>query len=72
MFSDTGMTSGMSIVIATSAGTYGILAVQTRQRRTFMQNEVNVLQTLANVLGTIIVQGGVSLLLGRFCRRRPR
>jgi sigma-B regulation protein RsbU (phosphoserine phosphatase) len=54
MFGDPPVVSGMSIVIATSAGPYGILSVHTRQRRFFTKEEVNFLQSVANVLGTII------------------
>ncbi len=51
MFGDPPVVSGMSVVISTSAGPYGILSVHTRQQRTFTENEVNFLQSVANVLG---------------------
>jgi PAS domain S-box-containing protein len=46
--------SSMSVVISTSEGPYGALGVHTRHRRTFTQDEVNFLQSVANVLGSAI------------------
>jgi PAS domain S-box-containing protein len=54
MFGEPQVTSGMSVVITTSAGPYGILAVHTRQRRTFTNDEVTFIQSVANVLGIIV------------------
>jgi phosphoserine phosphatase RsbU/P len=54
MFDDPPVVSGMSTVIATGTGPYGVLAVHTRQQRTFTEDEVTFLQSVANVLGTII------------------
>ena len=54
MFGDPPVVSGMSTVISSGAGPYGIFSVHTRQRRTFTQDEVNFLQAVANVLGTMI------------------
>ncbi len=46
--------SGASVVIATSEGPYGVLAVHTRHHRSFTADEVNFLQAVANVLGSVI------------------
>ena len=48
------MVSGVSVVISTSEGPYGVLAAHTRQRRSFTPDEVNFLQAVANVLGSVI------------------
>jgi len=50
MFGEPNVVSGMSVIIPTSTGPYGILSVHTRQQRTFTENEVNFLQSVANVL----------------------
>ncbi len=54
MFGESDVVSGMSVIISTSAGPYGILSVHTRQQRTFTENEVNFLQSVANVLGITV------------------
>lgn len=54
MFGDADVVSGMSVVISTGEGPYGVFSVHTRQRRTFTKDEVNFLQAIANVLGTMI------------------
>ncbi|HLH41700.1 MAG TPA: SpoIIE family protein phosphatase [Bryobacteraceae bacterium] len=54
MFGDPDVTSGMSVVISTAEGPYGVLGVHTRQRRTFTNEEVNFLRSVANVLGIMI------------------
>ena len=46
--------SGASVVISTSEGPYGVLAAHTRRRRSFTADEVNFLQAVANVLGSVI------------------
>jgi sigma-B regulation protein RsbU (phosphoserine phosphatase) len=46
--------SGASVVISTGEGPYGVLAVHTRHRRSFTTDEVNFLQAVANVLGSVI------------------
>lgn len=46
--------SGISVVIPTKEGPYGVLGAHTRTRRTFTANEVNFLQSVANVLGSAI------------------
>ena len=46
--------SGISVIIATQAGPYGVLGVHTRQHRTFTRDEINFLQAVANVLGSAI------------------
>ena len=44
----------MSVVIPTSERSYGVLGAHTTRRRTFTRDEVNFLQAVANVLGTMI------------------
>jgi PAS domain S-box-containing protein len=46
--------SAMSVVISTADGPYGALGAHTRSRRTFSPDEVNFLQSVANVLGSAI------------------
>ena len=46
--------SGASVVISTTEGPYGVLAAHTRHRRSFTADEVNFLQAVANVLGSVI------------------
>ncbi|MGA8148338.1 MAG: SpoIIE family protein phosphatase [Gallionellaceae bacterium] len=46
--------SGASVVVSTSEGPYGVLALHTRHRRSFALDEVNFLQAVANVLGSVI------------------
>ena len=46
--------SGASVVVSTSEGPYGVLAAYTRHRRRFTSDEVNFLQAVANVLGSVI------------------
>jgi sigma-B regulation protein RsbU (phosphoserine phosphatase) len=46
--------SAMSVVISTAEGPYGALGAHSRRPRLFMGDEVNFLQTVANVLGMAI------------------
>jgi PAS domain S-box-containing protein len=46
--------SGLSVVISTQEGPYGVLGVHMRQHRTFTSDEINFLQAVANVLGSAI------------------
>lgn len=46
--------SGMSVIIPTSEGPYGVLGVHTTKRRSFSTDEINFLKTAANVLGVMI------------------
>jgi PAS domain S-box-containing protein len=46
--------SGITVVVSTSEGPYGILGAHTRRHRTFTTDEVNFLQAVANVLGSFI------------------
>ncbi len=52
-----GVVSGMSVIIATSAGPYGVLGAHTRRRRSFTEDEVHFLLAVANVLGSMIERG---------------
>jgi PAS domain S-box-containing protein len=49
-----GVVSGVSVVISTSEGHYGVLAAHTRSRRLFNTDEINFLQSVANILGSVI------------------
>ena len=49
-----GVVSGITAVISTKDGPYGVLGAHTASRRTFTKNEVNFLQSVANVLGSAI------------------
>jgi PAS domain S-box-containing protein len=49
-----GVVSGVSVVITTKEGPYGVLGAHTSRRRSFTTNEVNFLQSVANVLGSAI------------------
>ena len=49
-----GVVSGMSVVIPTSEGPYGVLGAHTKNRRSFSKDEVNFLKAIANVLGMMI------------------
>ncbi len=49
-----GVVSGITVVISTSEGPWGVLGAHTRRRRTFTADEVNFLQAVANVLGSAI------------------
>ena len=49
-----GVVSGVSVVISTGEGHYGVLAAHTRSRRLFNTDEINFLQSVANILGSVI------------------
>jgi PAS domain S-box-containing protein len=49
-----GVVSGISTIITTSEGPYGVLGAHTKEHREFSRDEVNFLQSVANVLGTMI------------------
>ena len=49
-----GVVSGVSVVIKTKEGPYGVLGAHTRERRIFTRDEVNFLQAVSNVLGSTI------------------
>jgi PAS domain S-box-containing protein len=49
-----GVVSGVSVIISTTEGPYGVLGAHTRRRRPFTRDEVNFLQAIANVLGSAI------------------
>lgn len=51
---DHDIVSGMSVVISTSEGPYGILGAHSKQRRRFTKNELGFLRAIANVLGAAI------------------
>jgi len=49
-----GVVSGISTIITTGDGPFGVLGAHTKERREFSRDEVNFLQSVANVLGTMI------------------
>jgi PAS domain S-box-containing protein len=49
-----GVKSSMTVIIHGSTRPYGVFAVDSAQKRTFTANDVNVLQTLANLLAQAI------------------
>ncbi len=57
--------SGVSVVIATNEGPYGVLAAYTSHRRSFTADEVNFLQAVANVLGSVIERNRAETRLWR-------
>jgi sigma-B regulation protein RsbU (phosphoserine phosphatase) len=62
------VTSGVSVVISTKEGPYGVLGAHTARRRTFTRNEVNFLQSVANVLGSAIERQRAEAKLWRINR----
>lgn len=54
LLSDHNLSSGISITVKGKEGAYGILGVYSKEQRSFGENEVNFLQTVANVLGEAI------------------
>lgn len=54
LLQDHGVVSGVTVVIPTGEGPYGVLGAHTRQERLFTADEVNFLQSVANVLGATI------------------
>jgi sigma-B regulation protein RsbU (phosphoserine phosphatase) len=65
LFQDHGVVSGVTVVVPTTTGPYGVLGAHTRRRRTFTTDEVNFLQAVANVLGTFIERGRAEAQLWR-------
>jgi len=57
--------SGASVVISTGLGPYGVLAVHTRHHRTFTTDEINFLQAVANVLGSVVERNRAEVRLWR-------
>ena len=51
---DQGAVSGVTVVISTNTGPYGVLGAHTKKRRTFTPDEVHFLQAVANILGTTV------------------
>jgi PAS domain S-box-containing protein len=51
---DHGVISGMSVVIYAGTQVFGILSAHTKEIRIFSSEEVNFLQTMANILGSAI------------------
>lgn len=51
---DHGVISGMSVVINTTEGTYGVIGAHTTSRRSFTRDEVQFLQAAANIVGMAV------------------
>ncbi len=51
---DHGVVSGLSVVIGERNNPYGVLGVHTRQARSFSEQDVNVVQSVANILAAAI------------------
>jgi len=51
---DHGVVSGLSVVVYGHETLFGVLAVHGRQRRSFTRDDVHFLQSIANVIGTVI------------------
>ncbi|MHC4937486.1 MAG: ATP-binding protein [Planctomycetota bacterium] len=51
--------SGLSVIVYGHASPFGVLAVHSRQRRSFTRDDVHFLQAMANVLGTTIERNRV-------------
>ncbi|MBH0199307.1 MAG: PAS domain-containing protein [Nitrospira sp.] len=51
---DHGVVSGLSVIIRRERQPWGVLGIHTSARRSFTQDDVNFVQSMANILGTII------------------
>lgn len=51
-----GITSGLACVIHHRNGTYGAIAVHTQEKRSFTEDDANFLQSVANVVGSVVVR----------------
>jgi len=49
-----GIVSGLSVIVYGHEAPFGVLAVHGRQRRSFTRDDVHFLQSIANVIGTVI------------------
>jgi PAS domain S-box-containing protein len=56
-FTPHGIVSGMSVAIYGREGPYGALAVHTTRRRVFTADDVNFLQSIANILADAVARG---------------
>jgi PAS domain S-box-containing protein len=56
VFRERGIVSGMSVVIHGGARPYGLLGVHTTKRRAFTRDDVNFLQSIANVLAAAVAR----------------
>lgn len=60
-----GVVSGMSVIIQGANGPWGLLGVHSKTRRSFSEDEVEFLQTVANILSVTISSGIVEEKLRR-------
>ena len=58
-----GVVSGISVVIRTSTGPFGVLGAHTRAQRKFSSNDINFLQAVANVVGAAVSRHAVEQTL---------
>jgi len=54
LLAEHGVVAGISVVIKTKEGPYGVLSAHTQNRRTFTKDEVSFLQSVSNILGSTI------------------
>ena len=65
MLRESNVISGVTVVIPTSEGPYGVLGAHTRRCRKFTTDEVNFLQAVANVLGLTVERHRVEAQMWR-------
>lgn len=49
-----GVVSGITVLVGTSAGPFGVMGVYTRRRRSFTKDEAHFLETVGSVLGNVL------------------
>jgi signal transduction histidine kinase len=65
LLDDHGIVSGMTVLIRTKEGPWGVLGVHSARRRTFTENDVTFLQALANVLTAALEREAIEEQLRR-------
>ena len=55
---DHGVVSGLSVIVQGGLDPWGVLGVHTTTRRTFTQDDVNFVQAMAHILGSMIERNG--------------
>ena len=67
-----GVISGMSVVIYAESRAFGVLGIHTKQMRIFTPDEINFLQSMANILGNAIERKNAEEKLERKARELER
>jgi len=62
---DHGVRSGLSVIVHGRQGPWGVFGVHSRERRTFTPDDVNFVQSVANVIGAAIERGRIAGELSR-------